>query len=170
MNKPTKNIITRGWVAKELEFYNKANIRSNLLILCAISAFFLPITIILIFAILNNINNIFLDIILATFTSFLFFIPFFYQYSILKKYLSEKKLISSQLFEISVAELSYKDERAGRTTEYFLHFPGFDMVSVGHNIYDYASNNDKYYLVHYKGSNKVRLYYSDIAYEYDENN
>lgn len=44
------------------------------------------------------------------------------------------------------------------------------MVSVGHNIYDYASKNDKYYLVHYKGSNKVRLYYSDIAYEYDENN
>ena len=174
MEKQTKNIITREWVEKELRFYNRAGIRSNLRLLLILSPIFLPITVCFIiqYVKLFDFSGIFalIGILIAFWLSIGIWMPL----CLLIGHLFEKRLLDRGNFEITESWLSEKAERRvirefDRRTERQLSFPGFKWVKASsHVIYELATPGDKYYLIHYKNKKKVKFCYPAEMYEYEK--
>lgn len=173
MEKQTKNIITREWVEKELRFFNRANTKTAILWGVAFSLLCIPVTIGIVSSVLKEFNNIIIELILCVLMGGVFISPVAAMVFTLIKELMEKKRIDRGEFEISVRELLYKEEkyeRRGRShqTKKVLHFSDFDDVTSGGSIYQLASSDDIFYLVHYRGKHEVKLFYPEKMYEYKE--
>ena len=167
--KQTKNIITRDWVVKELQFYNTADIRSILLLLIPITALFLPATVGAVNAILTSVKIVWLSAVLGILVGGLMSSPIWLLLFSLKKSLAEKKMLNHGDFEIVTREMMYKSEElVRRRIVENLHFKDFNKISVGHTAYQLAAAGDEYYIVHYKGSKTVKLFYSTKMYDYKD--
>ncbi len=170
MERQTKNIITRESVERELRFYNNADIRSTLVLTLALSIFFIPFTILLVYAVLALTENVFLKIVLGTVAGVLMSAPIWINICFLFSFLHERKLIVGGEFEIVIRPVSYKSkEIAHRHTEELLVFSGFERTTVGHTEYQLASPGDDFCLVHYRNKKTIKLLYSLKLYEYKEN-
>ena len=169
MDKQTKNVITREFIEKELRFYNTADIRSTLVLCGALSLFFVPLTIGVICGFFALFKNIWLKILLSVLIGGLTSAPVWINLLSLKTSLTERKLLQNGDFDIAVCEVQYKDEKpVHRHTEKFLHFNGFKEVSVGNVNYDFVSQGDEFYIVHYKDLTDIKLIYSLKMYALKE--
>ena len=172
MEKQTKNIITREWVEKELRFYNRAGIRSNLRLLLILSPIFLPLTIWLAIGYAKEFGFSGISALVGIFIIASISIGIWIPICLLTKHLFEKRLIDRGDFEITESLLSEKAERRvirefDRRIERQLSFPGFKWVTPSsHVIYELATRGDKYYLVHYKNKRTIKFCYPAKMYEY----
>ena len=170
MAKPTKNIITRDFVEKELRFQNSADIKLNLTIGVPSSLFFGAMGVFCLSTILNDYDLLLVKIILAVLLGGTFFSPLIGFSIMIGKCLIERRKIVMGEFEVSVRELSYKDERTvNRSVRRFFYFAGFKQVMVDYLMYQMASNDDEYYIVHYTDGVRIKLLYPLKLYEYKEN-
>ncbi|MBE6577960.1 MAG: hypothetical protein E7653_07500 [Ruminococcaceae bacterium] len=169
MEKQTKNIITREWVEKELRFYNKADIRSTLFLMGVFFVLFIPLAAVAVSGVVQLVEKVWLEIVLSVLFAGFMYIPVWAHLFVLTKFLRERKLLLCGDFDIVTRAVSYKSEKlTRRNTEELLHFSGFKEISVGHTEYQLASQGDEFYIVHYKGSDAVKLLYSSKMYEYIE--
>lgn len=172
MEKTTKNEITREQIQNELLFYNKADIKTTLVL-----AFFLiPLGVGLSAGFVALVTSIFahtfFTILLCAFFCLLFGIPAFMTLLGCITLFRERKMISRGAFAVVTRSLSYKSEkyeRYGRPQfKELLHFPEFDEKAVAHVTYETASSGDEYYLVHCLGKTEIKLLYATKIYEYKE--
>ena len=81
MKKPTKNIITREFIEKELRFYNTADIKAGLLLGSVLSALLIPAVIAVLFGfspwVYRETGKIVLSIIFTAFLLLFFLSPLF---------------------------------------------------------------------------------------------
>jgi len=167
MNKQTKNIITREWVEKELRFYNSADLKYALVLVCVMSSIFLPIAALAAGELLNDKDLTLAKIILSLIIGTIVSAPSWGTFWMLLLTLKERKKLNRGDFEVVVRELSYKTEQTvNRHIEEYLHFHDFRKISVSHTAYQLAEPNDRYYIVHYKGTPQIKLLYSTKQYEY----
>ncbi len=167
MDKQTKNIISRECVEKELRFYNTADIRSILVLCGALSLFFLPLTIGIVYAICALIENILLKIVFSAIIGAITSAPIWINLLRLRGSLTERKLLKNGDFDIVIRDVRYKSKKIGRWhIEEYLHFDDFKKRSVEHATFELASQGDEFYLVHYKTKNSIKLIYSTKMYEY----
>ena len=167
MEKQTKNVITRESIEKELRFYNTADIRSTLVLCGALSPLFVLFTVLVVYGFVTLLKTIWLKIILSVFLGVLTSSPIWLNLLALGIRLKERKLLRNGDFNIAVCEVQYKDERfVNRHTEKYLHFDGFENVSVENVNYDLVSQGDEFYIVHYKGHATIKLLYSLKMYEF----
>lgn len=168
MEKQTKNIITREWVEKELRFYNKADMRSALVFLCASALFFVPLTILLVYGIISVWGNFFKAVLLSV-AVVLISAPLWGFVLSLGQALKERKLLLRHDYEITTRSLLYKsEERVNRQRQECLHFLNFEKIQVDHTIFQLSEKSDDFYIVNYKGSKKIKLCYSAKMYDYKE--
>ncbi len=161
MEKQTKNEITREFIEKELRFYNTADIRSTLVLCGGLSLLFVPLTIGAVCGFFALLENVYLKILLSVLVGGLTSAPIWINLLSLKTSLTERKLLQNGDFDIAVCEVQYKDEKlVHRHTEKFLHFVGFKKVSVENVNYDFVSQGDEFYIVHYKGRTEIKFIYS----------
>ena len=169
MEKQTKNIINREWVEKELRFYNAADIKSPLVLCGALSLFFLPLTVGIVYGILSIFENVLLKVVLSFITATVTSAPIWINLLSLRGPLSERKLLSRGEFEIVTREVLYKSEKVvNRHTEKILTFNDFDEISVANTTFQGASEGDVFYIVHYKTKKCIKLLYSAKMYEYKQ--
>ena len=169
MKKPTKNIITREYIEKELWFYNKAGIRSSILLMGILLIFCIPCTIMFISFSCAIAKNILLKIFLCIISVFLgmSFEGIVLVYLI--KDLSERKKLKAGEFSIVIRKMLYKRTVYEERSElHCLYFEDFNEVATGYTYYNLSSDGDEFYLVHYNGSNKVKWVYPLSMYEYKE--
>ncbi len=169
MDKQTKNTITREEIAKELRRKNTVHIRSFLIWGGCWSLFSVPMTVGVVrqafFRGDTTLPIIICGFILgAGFTS-----PIWVSLIMLWKLLAERALIRRGEFEISIRPLSYKSEgiRNRRLVE-FLHFPGFKEIQVSHTTCQLASQDDEFYIIHYRAKESIEFVYPLKLYEYKE--
>lgn len=173
MAKETKNVITREWIEKELRFYNTADIRSCTLLFVVFSLIFIPIGLLAVNGVASEFKPVLIKIVLWVVLTPLVSAPSWISLLSLYKCFKERALIQKGDFEIVVKELSHKSEklvyRNRRTRmEEVLHFADFKPISVGHTRYQLSSRGDEFYIVHYKGSNRIKFFYPLKMYEYIE--
>lgn len=167
MEKQTKNVITREFIEKELRFYNTADIRSALVLLCVISLLFVPLTIGVFYGTSSLIKTEWLKILLLVLNGVLISAPVWLALFVLGKNLRERKLLQNRDFDISVCEVQYKDEKiVYRHVEKILHFTGFNDIAVDNVNFALTTPGDEFYVVHYKGLRDVKLLYSLKLYEF----
>ena len=166
MEKQTKNIITREWVEKELRFYNTADIRSRLVLCSVFTVILLPITIALIWGVVESFDHVLVEIFLSIFMGCITSSPILHFSLLIREALCEKKMLDRGEFDIVTRDVSYKsEEMVHRHIEEFLYFCEFDKISVGHTTFQLASVGDEFYIVHYKGKKDIKLFYSAKMYE-----
>ena len=169
MEKQTKNTITREFIEKELRFHNTADIRSALMLCGALSLFFIPFTVGIIYGFFTLLKALWLKVLLSVFVGALTSAPVWLNLLSLRTSLKERKLLQNGAFDITICEVQYKDEKpVQRHTEKFLHFVGFKEKSVGNVNYDLTSQGDEFYIIHYKGLTDIELLYSLKMYEFKE--
>lgn len=169
MKKQTKNIITREFVENELRFYNKADIRSTLVLYGTLSVFFVPLAAGLIYGILSQAGYPVLKIFLVAVIGGLFGFPVWCGIFLLCRSLKERKLLLNGEFEIEIHTVTHKKEKVvHKHIEEFLRFKGFKDVSVGHTVFQLASPGDEFYLIHYRSKKLIKLLYPTKMYEYKE--
>lgn len=169
MEKQTKNVITRDFVAKELKFFNTADIRSILVLCGGLSLVFLPLTFGLVYGILCLFEALLLKIILSFVVGVIISAPVWINLLTLPKILAERALLLKGDFEITVKTVLYKNEKiVRRHTEGFLHFEGFKECSVGNTTFQLTSEDDEFYIVHYRSRDSIKLLYFTKIYEYKE--
>lgn len=169
MEKQTKNVITREFIEKELRFYNKADIRSTLVLCGVLSLLFVLFTVGIIYGFFTLLKTLWLKVLLSVFVGALTSAPIWLNLLSLKRSLKERKLLRNGDFDITVCELQYKDEKpVHQHTEKFLYFAGFKEISVGNVNYDLVSQGDEFYIIHYKGFTNIKLIYSLKMYELKE--
>ena len=167
MEKQTKNMITREIVEKELSFYNTADIRSALVLCSTLSLLFIPLTAGIIYGLFALLKNIWLMLPLAILIGGLMSAPVWINLLSLIRSLKERNLLQNGDFDIEICEVQYKYEKlVHRHTEKFLHFSGFEDISLGNANFDLTSQGDKFYIVHYKDRTTIKLIYSLKMYEY----
>lgn len=170
MEKQTKQIITKDGIEKELRFYNKANIRSTLVLYGILSLLLIPIAVLLIFEIRSLTDSLLWEIVFCTFFSLLVISPLALGFSSLYRGLAERKLINQGAFDVLTREVSYKSEEyIRRRCVEQLHFVGFQAVEAGHTIFQLTSEGDTFYLVVYRTEKPaIKLFYPAKIYEYRE--
>lgn len=169
MEKQTKNIITREWVEKELRFYNNADIKSTLVLCGALSLFFVPLTVGVIWGVVSLLENVWLRVFLSVLIGGIMSAPVWINLLSLRVSLEERKLLLSGDFDIVSREVLYKSEKTSqRHSDYLLHFEGFGDTSVTRTQYELASSGDEFYIVYYRSQNTVKQFYSAKMYEYKE--
>lgn len=165
MEKQTKNIITREWIEKELRFYNTADIKSRLVLCSVFTVIFLPITIALVYGITKSFNIVLAEIVLSIFIGGITSSPIWGFFLLIRNALCERKMLARGEFDIVTCDVSYKSqEMVHRHMEEYLHFCGFNKISVGHTTFQLASAGDTFYIVHYKGKKDIKLFYSAKMY------
>ena len=167
MEKQTKNILTREGIEKELRFDNTASIRA-LLVLCAV---FSPFLLLLTFWVVGpgapQMKSLVLKIVWCVFMGAFTSSPIWILLLGLRRFLVERKWLGRGEFDVVTREMSYKSEKqVHRHIEERLHFPDFDAISVGHTLYQLASQEDVFYIVHYKTKKEIKLLYPAKMYEY----
>ncbi len=169
MEKQTKNIITREWVAKELHFYNTADIRATLVLCGILSLFFVPLSVALVYEIVTLFKNALLKIFISIFVGGSMSAPVWTNLLALHTSLKERKMLLKNEFEIAIRTVLYKSEKiVHRHIAEYLHFEDFKEISVEHTTFQLSSQGDDFYIVHYKGSKLIKLLYSSKIYEYKE--
>lgn len=161
--KQTKNEITREFIKKELAFYNKADIRSRLLLGIVLALLSVPLVCLCAFLI----DHLVLRIVLSLVTALLPFGVFALMYIVqLVKALGEKKMINGDQFEITTRKVLSMNERVVRKhTETFFSFGDFKEISVGKTTRDITSVGDEFYIVHYCGKSDIKLFYPAKTHE-----
>ena len=166
MKKQTKNIITREWIEKELRFYNTADIKSRLVLCGVFTVILLPITIALIYGILLSLDNVLVKIVLSIFMGAITSSPIWLSFLLIQNAFCERKMLARGNFDIVTCDVSYKsEEMVHRHMEEYLHFSGFNKISVGHTTFQLTSAGDTFYIVHYKDKKDIKLLYSAKMYE-----
>ena len=166
MENQTKNIITREMIERELWFYNKATVKTLLVTCVPASLFMIPLSIILASVTLSDIYNIVAKIFFALFFCALGTFPIWLNLIVLRETLSQRKKLLRGEFDIVTRELLYKDEElVNRNIREYLHFSGFNGITVGHTTYQLASEGDTFYIVHYKASKNIQLLYPAKSYK-----
>ena len=161
--KQTKNEITREFIKKELAFYNKADIRSRLLLGIVLALLSVPLVCLCIFLIDHLVLRIVLSCLCALLPFGVFALYFIYQ---LIGALGEKKMIADDQFEITTRKVLSMDEKVvGNHTETFFCFGDFKEISVSNTIRDFFSVGDEFYIVHYCGKGEIKLFYPTKTYE-----
>lgn len=167
MNKQTKNIISREWVAKELLFYNTADIRYALVLCGVFSLFFLPLTVLLIYSICSSYENVALEIFFSVILGTISSAPIWINILSLRKSFAERKMLKRGEFDVVTREVTDKSEKLiHRHLEEFLCFNDFKETTVDHTVFQLASVGDEFYIVHYKTKNTIKLLYPAKIYEY----
>ncbi len=171
MEKETKNILTRESLAKELRSDNTVKIRHSLVLLSVFSVICLPLAFGFVYMILSSYKNIVFAILLSIFIGGWSLYPFLLGLFGLFRGFWERSLLEKGAFEVTVRSVSEKTEK--RRPPYYryrlvevLCFSGFKPIQVKHTVYQLASLQDKYYLVHYQGKNKIKLLYPLKTHEY----
>lgn len=169
MKKPTKNIITREYIEKELWFYNKADARSCILFSGILLLFCIPCTIMFISLSCAFAKSILLKIFLCIISVFLGMSFEGIELVYLIKALTERKKLKAGEFSIVIRKMLYKREVIERRTElHCLYFEDFKRVATGYTYYDLSSDGDEFYIVHYNGSKEIQHIYPLSMYEYRE--
>ena len=167
--KQTRNRINREWVEKELRFYNKAHIRSGIVLCTAVSVFVIPLTVLLISLILREYDNAAVEFLLSLLLCVVLIGPIVYELYWIVRRFAERKQLDRGEFDVIVSPLAYKHEKMiRRNIVEFLHFDGYRDVSVGKTMYTLADAGDEYYLVVFRGRTDVELLYSAEMCEYKE--
>ena len=87
----------------------------------------------------------------------------------LRHILAERKMLLRGEFDITIQTVSYKSEKiVHRHIEKFLHFTGYQNISVANTTFDLASQGDKFYIVHYQTQNIIKLLYPQKTHEYND--
>ena len=110
--KQTKNEITREFIKKELSFYNKADIRSGLLLGIVLALLSVPLVCLCAFLIDHLVLRIVFSCLCAFFPFGVFSLSFIYQ---LIRALGEKKMINGDQFEITTRKVLSMDENGHGT-------------------------------------------------------
>ena len=171
MKEPTKNIITREFIEKELRFYNTADIKAGLLLGSVLSALLIPAVIAVLFGfspwVYRETGKIVFSIIFTAFLLLFFLSPlFFFAQTLFSVFAERKKLLKGE-FVITIRKLENKKEKiVQRHIEECLCFKNYGDCSVGSTVYQLADKGDKFYIVHYKADKTVKLLYPAEMYEY----
>ena len=161
--KQTKNEITREFIKKELAFYNKADIRSRLLLGIVLALLSVPLVCLCIFLIDHLVLRILLSCLCALLPFGVFALIYIVQ---LVKALGEKKMLTKGQFEITTRKVLSMDEKVvGNHTETFFSFGDFKEISVGKTTRDITSVGDEFYIVHYRGKSEIKLFYPAKTHE-----
>ncbi len=169
MAKPTKNILTRDYIANDLRKRNARDCKGLLPPLYVMSVVLYLFTLFcFLFAYLPVLETLLIPLAFAA--------PFLTVAIIFSVIFSkERKRILRGEFEIVTRPLQYKEERAVHGYKRYdylevLVFRDFKAFPVEeHTSYELASYGDVYYIVHYKNSKHIRLAYSTKMYEYKDN-
>ncbi len=165
-----KNILTRDYVERELQFYNKADIRSTLVLSAVMALFFIPFAILGIVLVMAVVDELILKIVLCTLLGTLLSCPCWLHVLALIKHFQEGKQLKNSEFEIVTRKVRDKSEKVvHRHTEKFLSFEDFRDISVGGTTYDLSTYGDVFYIVHYRGKNEIKLLYPEKMYDFKEN-
>ena len=151
MKKPTKNILTEDIIARDLYTVYKEEKQDYPLLLAVLLLFALIPSI---FALASIKSIVFCILVILPFATplIVYLVRFFLLFT-------EPKKIMCGKFEVTVQELDRKRELGGKQRTWILYFSGFRIKSVNYYDYHYASEGDKYYLVYYKNSKSIRLFY-----------
>ena len=175
MQKQTKNIITRKSIEEKLRSDNRASLKVSALAFFAAAlvgilwvVFFLPS-----FFEAPNFGFgvlFFLFAIVGT-------VPAWVMLAGFAKALIEYKHLKNGDIEIVTRPLLYKSQKEVRIycnkrtrwqTRSFFHFEGFDELWASPEMYQNFTWGDEFYIVYYKGSNKVEKVFPLKMYEYKE--
>lgn len=171
MKKPTKNIITREFIEKELRFYNTADIKAGLLLGSVLSALLIPAVIAVLFGfspwVYGETGRIVFSIVFTAFFVLVFLAPVFAFVQMLFSAFAQRKKLLKGEFVITIRKLKNKKEKiVQRHIEECLCFKNYGDCSVGSTVYQLADKGDKFYIVHYKANKTVKLLYPVKTYEY----
>ena len=173
MKKRTKNIISREGIEKKLCADNVASLKVSVLAFLATSlvgilwvAFFISF--------LLEAPNFGFGVLFFLFT-IVGTVPAWVMLARLLKDLIECKHLKNGDIEIVTLPLLYETAETRYTrktrveyTQYKFHFEGFDALLASSEQSEQFTRGDKFYIVYYKGSKKIRLLYSCAFYEYTE--
>lgn len=167
MPKPTKNIIDRSFIEKELGFCNSANIKACLVMCAILSVLCVPLTVGTVYTAATLPKALLFKILLSILLGALTALPIFLAFANLGLLLSRRRMLKRGAFEVSSRGLSYKgDKLVRRHTEEFFRFKDFKDIVVNHTTFQLASVGDTFYIVHYKEKREIELLYSEKMYEY----
>ena len=163
MKNPTKNIITRKEIEKELLFNNTANIKYTAVCLAALMLAFGGIGL---FMLALSYGAAIFTFAIAGIIICVFLVMF-------ARIFMERRHLKNGDLEIVIRHLLYKDERLvrvgkSRRMQEMFHFAGFEEVWANHTEYQLATMEDEFYIVHYKGSKTVKMLFPLKLYEYKE--
>ena len=173
MEKQTKNIITRAWIASELYANYRSYIRFHLVLCGLILLFCFPLVISLILLVCQRPYSALTKILFSAFWGVsLSLLTLFVLLSLRDRY-KTKKMLQRDEFDVVTREVLYKSTEyrrsgGGHTEKMLLHFSGFRKASVDKTCFELTSQGDAFYIVHYKGKDIVELLYPHKMYEYKE--
>ena len=173
MANPTKNLITRELVEKELRVLNRKDIRWALALFLGTAPFSLLLATGLALRILSLelLSSLTVQTLIAIFVWCFVASPFLLLASVVFHALSERRLLKKGRFEVSVLPLSYKQEQSvHRHLEEQLVFRGFHPFAADSVIYLMTDAGEKCYLVHYPGKKDIKLVYPLSMYDYKDEN
>ena len=164
MANPTKNILTRELVEKELRVLNRKDIRWALALFLGTAPFSLLLATGLALRILSLelLSSLTVQTLIAIFVWCFVASPFLLASPMVIHPLSERRLLKKGRFEVSVLPLSYKQEQ--------LVFRGFHPFAADSVIYLMTDAGEKCYLVHYPGKKDIKLVYPLSMYDYKDEN
>ena len=166
----TKNIITKETIEKELKALNKADIRSTMVYIAAMTVFFVPLSIIPIYLFFSVPRKTILLGIGCFLGSFVLLLPVLINLFFLAKVINEARLLKQGDWFVDIDQVRYKTQEIKyRHTSNVLYFYRYERVASGGVNFQLASQDDRFYLVIYKKKKPcVVLHYSQKAYEYHE--
>lgn len=169
MKKQTKNIITRNWVAGELRFYNKADIRTTVATFFILAFMILIVGGLIAMVYTAESHHTLFEVISAVILILIALTPFVALAIGFIGCIVEGKMLERGEFEITKTYITDKTEHMTRRHIIrYLHFLGFKKISVGRSVYEDSAYGDEYYIIHYKGKNTIKLFYPVTIYEYKE--
>lgn len=171
MPKPTKNIITRESITKDLRLLKRAELRTLTTLFLGVSIVFLPLATLfarwfhseelLLYPAVQTLFAVFIWCVFAS-PALVVLFPFL-------RRLSEQRLLKNGCFEVVVRPLSYKQELlVHRHIKECFVFRELLPVTVDHTNYQLASSGDEFYIVHISGRKHVELFYPLSMYDYKE--
>ena len=151
IKKPTKNFLIEDVIARDLYTVYKEEKQEYPLLLAVLLLFALIPSI---FALASIKSIVFCILVILPFATplIVYLVRFFLLFT-------EPKKIERGQYDVTVKRLIRKRAIGGQYTTYLLSFSGFRAKQVTYNDYHYASDNDEYYLVYYKNSKNIRLFY-----------
>lgn len=177
MKKPTKNIITRDFIEKELWFCNKASVRSSIIFLIMLLIFSILCTAMFIYLSCVLSKSILMKILLCIISVAIGTVFFWLEFIALMQYLSERKKLKLGKFEVVTRKVLYKrmaylkrelsiyERYARRYKRECVFFEDFNHT-IGYS--SLLSEGDECYIVHYNGSREIKQLYPLNMYEYIE--
>jgi hypothetical protein len=175
--KQTKNPIDRQMIERELYEINRSETGIAAISLAVVTVMFVALAAALSWFTAIICDNSVLRLILMIMICSLCLVPSAVFLVSLIRALSEKKLLRNRAIEIVMCELLHKDERlsvrlrANRPNMLNLYarqqfyFSGFTPREVAGDTYQLGAVGDEYYIVHYKGKDRIKLLYSAKMYE-----